>query len=184
MFVVLEIPEHLEAEINPSLCMTARFECGGAIIRYVLTYGDDGSEHEFYDYDDMIDLGYTDKCEGCGMRSPRWSDVCCRKCSACGAYENNECKEDCSYQAKKKEEDDEYIKYMEELEKRREEDKLKYCNDMGLDKRVLERKFEKCCENCSSTENVEKYWWIENENKKWLLCEKCGIEEEQEKVVM
>jgi len=144
MYVVLEMPEHLEGEINHSLCMTARFECGGAIIRYVLTYGDNGSEHEFYDYDDMIDLGYTDKCEGCGMRSPRWADACCRKCSACGAYENNECKEDCSF----------------------------------------ERKFEKCCEKCSSTENVEKYWWIENENKKWLLCEKCGIEEEQEKVVM
>ena len=38
-----------------------------------------------------------------------------------------------------------------------------------------------CCEKCNTAEAVYEYWWIENENKKWLLCEQCGIEEEQEK---
>jgi len=104
MYVVLEMPEHLVGETNHSLCMTARFECGGAVIRYVLTYGDKCEEHEFYDYDDMMKKDNTDICDGCGSRSPYWADVCCRKCSACGAYESNECKEDCSYQAKQREE--------------------------------------------------------------------------------
>ena len=39
----------------------------------------------------------------------------------------------------------------------------------------------KCCEQCDTTENVAEYWWIEDKNEKWLLCEDCGIKEGQDK---
>ena len=38
-----------------------------------------------------------------------------------------------------------------------------------------------CCEQCQSTNNVSNYWWNETANEKWVLCEECGINEEQEK---
>jgi hypothetical protein len=37
------------------------------------------------------------------------------------------------------------------------------------------------CEQCKSVENVAEYWWIEAKNEKWLLCDECGISEEQQK---
>ena len=35
------------------------------------------------------------------------------------------------------------------------------------------------CENCGCKEKVYDYWWIEQKNEKWKLCEKCGVEEEK-----
>ncbi len=57
-----------------------------------------------------------------------------------------------------------------------------------LDKRVPDKWFDAVesneCENCGITKKkVYDYWWIEQKNEKWKLCEKCGVELEQEKVV-
>jgi hypothetical protein len=64
MYVALDTPEHLLTDEYSTLCMTARFECGGAIIRYTITHGDNCAEHEFYNYEDMMGCGI---CKGCGV---------------------------------------------------------------------------------------------------------------------
>lgn len=37
------------------------------------------------------------------------------------------------------------------------------------------------CEKCEATEKLSNYWWNETANEKWILCEECGVEQEQEK---
>ena len=38
------------------------------------------------------------------------------------------------------------------------------------------------CEKCGSKQNINEYWWLEWKNETWYLCDKCGDEEDQEKV--
>jgi len=40
---------------------------------------------------------------------------------------------------------------------------------------------EEKCEKCGTTENICDYWWVEQKNEKWKLCDNCGDNEEQEK---
>jgi len=42
---------------------------------------------------------------------------------------------------------------------------------------------EEKCEKCGTTENVCDYWWVEQNNEKWKLCDNCGDNEEQEKTL-
>ena len=38
------------------------------------------------------------------------------------------------------------------------------------------------CEQCDATSCLAEYWWIENKNEKWTLCDECGIAEGQDRV--
>jgi len=35
------------------------------------------------------------------------------------------------------------------------------------------------CEKCDTTDSVGEYWWLEQANTRWLLCESCGEKEGQ-----
>jgi hypothetical protein len=37
------------------------------------------------------------------------------------------------------------------------------------------------CEQCGRTDRLDHYWWIEAKKEKWILCEDCGVKEQQEK---
>ena len=66
------------------------------------------------------------------------------------------------------------------------EEELEQCHKCGYEdvswcmsnKCQLEEELEKC-EKCDTTYSVGEYWWSEQANTRWLLCESCGKKEEQ-----
>jgi len=64
-----------------------------------------------------------------------------------------------------------------------DEEELEECNKCGYEdvSWCMSNKcqFQEECEKCDTTDSVGEYWWSEQANTRWLLCESCGEKEGQ-----